>query len=221
MFKIKPDEPTGPAAGRSEKSASAQPSTNYPAASYRQGARATRSIERPNEPGSSSSLSADRASCLRSLRSEMVDTSSRRQDRFLNSTLPKPVHMQAPKGIDLPRGMLPGTSSDLWKQSLNSEKAHIRSNINAQREQDWTTSAKCGHLRKIDGTLPASYIRKLYGSLPRNRADLLTQLRTGHSWLSTYAKAFGFRDNDACQHMLVSPRLEVSLAGSFGLPYAE
>ncbi|KAJ6148552.1 hypothetical protein N7497_010534 [Penicillium chrysogenum] len=100
---IKPDEPTGPAAGRSEKSASAQPSTNYPAASYRQGARATRSIERPNEPGSSSSLSADRASCLRSLRSEMVDTSSRRQDRFLNSTLPKPVHMQAPKGIDLPR----------------------------------------------------------------------------------------------------------------------
>jgi hypothetical protein len=104
---------------------------------------------------------------------------------------------------------------------LSREKAHIRSNINAQREQDWTTSAKCGHLRKIDGTLPASYIRKLYGSLPRNRADLLTQLRTGHSWLCTYAKAFGFRDNDACQHMLVSPRLEVSLAGSFGLPYAE
>jgi hypothetical protein len=27
---------------------------------------------------------------------------------------------------------------------------------------------------------------------------LLTQLRTGHNWLSTYAKTFGFRDNDQC-----------------------
>lgn len=27
---------------------------------------------------------------------------------------------------------------------------------------------------------------------------LLTQLRTGHSWLSTYTKAFRFRDNELC-----------------------
>jgi hypothetical protein len=33
-------------------------------------------------------------------------------------------------------------------------------------------------------------------NLPRGRAYLLTQLRTGHNWLSTYAKTFGFRDND-------------------------
>lgn len=54
------------------------------------------------------------------------------------------------------------------------------------------------HLRQIDNTLPAKYTRRLYGSLPRNRAYLLTQLRTGHSWLSTYAKAFRFRDDDLC-----------------------
>jgi hypothetical protein len=60
------------------------------------------------------------------------------------------------------------------------------------------TSSKGGHLRKIDGALPATYTRRLYGSPPRNRAYLLTQLRTGHNWLSTYAKIFGFRDNDQC-----------------------
>jgi hypothetical protein len=27
---------------------------------------------------------------------------------------------------------------------------------------------------------------------------LLTQLRTGHNWLSTYAKRFGFRGDDRC-----------------------
>ena len=38
-----------------------------------------------------------------------------------------------------------------------------------------------------------------YVSWPRNRAYLLTQLRTGHNWLSTYAKKFGFRDDDRCE----------------------
>lgn len=33
----------------------------------------------------------------------------------------------------------------------------------------------------------------------RSRAYLLTQLRTGHSSLSTYAKKFGFRDDDLCE----------------------
>lgn len=51
---------------------------------------------------------------------------------------------------------------------LSREMAHIRNNINAQWGQDWRSSAKGGHLRKIDGTLPASYTRKLYGNLPRN-----------------------------------------------------
>ncbi|KAI2736044.1 hypothetical protein DTO013E5_9199 [Penicillium roqueforti] len=53
--------------------------------------------------------------------------------------------------------------------------------------------------RRISSALPARYTRKLYGSLPRNRAYLLTQLRTGHNWLSTYAKKFGFRDDDRCE----------------------
>ena len=55
------------------------------------------------------------------------------------------------------------------------------------------------HLRKIDGTLPARYTRKLYGNLPRNRAYLLTQLCMGHNWLASYAKKFGFRDDNLCE----------------------
>lgn len=50
----------------------------------------------------------------------------------------------------------------------------------------------------VDSTLPAKYMRKLHRSLSRNRAYLLTQLHTGHCWLTTYAKTFGFRDDNLC-----------------------
>ena len=43
------------------------------------------------------------------------------------------------------------------------------------------------------------HTRRLYGPLPRNRAYLLTQLRTGHSWLATHAKLHRFRDDDKCE----------------------
>jgi ribonuclease HI len=106
-----------------------------------------------------------------------------------------------------------------FRPLLTRERAHIRSNILAQWEQEWKSSAKGAHLRSIDKTLPATYTRRLYGNLPRIRAYLLTQLRTGHNWLSTYAKTFGFRDDDQCEcgaqetvvHVLVDcPRLRDS-----------
>jgi hypothetical protein len=81
---------------------------------------------------------------------------------------------------------------------LSRERAHIRQGIHAQWKNEWNGSSTGAHLRQIDDTLPAKYTRWLYGSLPRNRAYLLTQLRTGHCWLSTYAKAFRFRDDDLC-----------------------
>ncbi|KAJ5111881.1 hypothetical protein NUU61_001511 [Penicillium alfredii] len=81
---------------------------------------------------------------------------------------------------------------------LSRERAHIRKGIHTQWEREWKECRNGGHLRVIDNALPAKYTRRLYGSLPRNRAYLLTQLRTGHCWLSTYAKAFRFRDDDLC-----------------------
>lgn len=98
------------------------------------------------------------------------------------------------------------------------EKAFIRDNIHTQWEQEWKSSGTGAYLRGIDATLPSKYTRRLYGTLPRNRSYLLTQLRTGHSWLSTYAKRFRFQEDDKCTcgaretvvHVLVDcPRLRV------------
>ena len=86
-----------------------------------------------------------------------------------------------------------------FRPLLSRENAFVRSKIYAQWGQEWKSNTQGAHLRKIDGGLPARYTRKLYGNLPRNRAYLLTQLRTGHNWLSTYAKKFGFRDDDLCE----------------------
>ncbi|KAJ5138858.1 uncharacterized protein N7515_003706 [Penicillium bovifimosum] len=86
-----------------------------------------------------------------------------------------------------------------FRPLLTRENAFLRSRTHAQWEQEWRLSTKGAHLRKVDGALPARYTRKLYGNLPRNRAYLLTQLRTGHNWLSTYAKKFGFHDDDRCE----------------------
>ena len=82
---------------------------------------------------------------------------------------------------------------------LSREKAFIRDRIRAHWKQEWRTSSKGSHLRRIDKSLPSKYTRRLYGSLPRNRAYLLTQLRTGHSWLSTYRKARGHAEDDKCE----------------------
>ncbi|KGO64408.1 hypothetical protein PITC_022580 [Penicillium italicum] len=86
-----------------------------------------------------------------------------------------------------------------FRPLLTRENTFLRGKIHAQWEQEWNSSTKGAHLRKVDSALPARHTRKLYGNLPRNRAYLLTQLRTGHNWLFTYAKKFGFRDDDHCE----------------------
>ena len=103
-----------------------------------------------------------------------------------------------------------------FQHLLSREKGFIRNRIQKQWENEWKTSPKGGHLRRIDKNLPSIHSRRLYGSLPRNRAYLLTQLRTGHSWLATHSKLQRFRDDDQCEcgaaetvvHVLVDcPRL--------------
>jgi len=86
-----------------------------------------------------------------------------------------------------------------FRPLLSRENAFIRDRIHTQWRQEWKSSIKGLHLRKIDDTLPARYTRKLYGNLPRNRAYLLTQLRTGHNWLSSYRKKIGYIDDDRCE----------------------
>jgi hypothetical protein len=103
-----------------------------------------------------------------------------------------------------------------FQHLLSGEKGFIRNRIQNEWEQGWRTSRKGGHLRQIDQNLPSIHTRRLYGSLPRNRAYLLTQLRTGHSWLAIQGKMHKLREDDKCEcgavetvtHVLIDcPRL--------------
>ncbi|KAK9846218.1 zinc finger protein, partial [Penicillium brevicompactum] len=95
------------------------------------------------------------------------------------------------------RGSLTG-QTHTFCPLLSREKAFVRNNIHVRWEKEWKESGEGGHLHTIDNALPAKYTRRLYGPLPRHRAYLLTQLRTGHCWLATFAKAFRIQDNDRC-----------------------
>ena len=74
---------------------------------------------------------------------------------------------------------VPG-KTHIFAPLLSREKAFIRRGIYAQWEKEWKESRSGSHLQRVDHSLPANYTRRLYGPLPRNRANLLTQLRTGH-----------------------------------------
>jgi ribonuclease HI len=108
------------------------------------------------------------------------------------------------------------TKTHPFCRPVSREKAAIRRQILKEWEDEWKTSNKGTHLRRIDTKLPAIRSRRLYQSLPRNRAYLLTQLRTGHSWLATHGKALRHREDDKCEcgaketvvHILIDcPRL--------------
>lgn len=86
-----------------------------------------------------------------------------------------------------------GMAGHLAKEAVSAEKQHpfqrllsrergvIRRRIIKQWEQEWKTSKNGGHLPQIDKALPSIHARRLYGSLRRDRAYLVIQLRTGHS----------------------------------------
>jgi hypothetical protein len=86
-----------------------------------------------------------------------------------------------------------------FQHLLSREKGYIRRKIQKEWEQEWKTSKKGGHLCQIDATLPSIRTRRMYGSLPRSRAYLLTQLRTGHTWLATHGKRHNLQENDKCE----------------------
>lgn len=108
--------------------------------------------------------------------------------------------------------------SHAFRNLFTREIGLIRDRNFSEWENEWKMSNKGGHLRRLDVALPSVHSRRLYGSLPRNRAYLLTQLRTGHSWLASHAKIYRFREDDKCEcgaketvvHVLIDcPRLAV------------
>jgi len=63
-------------------------------------------------------------------------------------------------------------------------------------QREWQTTEKGKHLQRINNRLPSKHTQSLYRAWLRNRAYLLTQLRTGHLWLTTHTKIFGFTEEN-------------------------
>nr|KMM69067.1 hypothetical protein CPAG_05390 [Coccidioides posadasii RMSCC 3488] len=92
----------------------------------------------------------------------------------------------------------------------------IRDRILSEWENKWKTSSKGRHLKRLDVMLPSIHTGRLYDTLPRNRTYLLSQLRTGHSWLASHGKLQRLCEEDKCEcgaketvtHVLIDcPRL--------------
>ena len=54
------------------------------------------------------------------------------------------------------------------------------------------------HLKRSDQGLPSKRALRVYGLLSRHQTYLLAQLRTGHSWLATYALSRKVSEDDRC-----------------------
>ncbi|KAF4228839.1 hypothetical protein CNMCM8980_000121 [Aspergillus fumigatiaffinis] len=164
-------------------------------------------VERP------ATILSDSMSALQAIR----NSSNKSGQKIIRATLQAASEMKA-RGIPIRLQWVPGHCGDPgndeadrlareavgprkmhpFQHLLSREKGFIRKRILNEWKEEWTKSTKGGHLHRIDKTLPSIRTRRLYGSLPRNRAYLLTQLRTGHSWLATYGKLRHYRDDDRC-----------------------
>jgi hypothetical protein len=64
--------------------------------------------------------------------------------------------------------------SHRFRQLASRQRRSNGDQIVTEWENAWRLSEKGRHLRQIDTTLPSPRTRRLYDSLPRNRAYLLT-----------------------------------------------
>ena len=86
-----------------------------------------------------------------------------------------------------------------YRQPVSMYRGKVHRKIADEWRQEWVTSQKGKLLKKIDDSLPAKRALRVYSSLTRHQTYLLVQLRTGHSWLATFAKLFRFTDDNRCE----------------------
>jgi ribonuclease HI len=86
-----------------------------------------------------------------------------------------------------------------FHKPLNLRRTYNRKVVLKHWTSQWLLAANGNHLRTIDTALPDKHARQLYNSLNRTRSNILAQLRTGHSWLSSYGKRMKKTENDKCE----------------------
>ena len=86
-----------------------------------------------------------------------------------------------------------------FRYLVSARKRDIRKKMLEEWQEEWQSIDKGKYLRRIDDGLPSKRTQSLYGPLQRDRVYLLAQLRTGHSWLATHAKIYGFKEEDKCE----------------------
>lgn len=84
----------------------------------------------------------------------------------------------------------------IFRRSLAAQKKQNQDRMLQEWQKEWQSSEKGKHLRRIAGGLPSKHTQKLYGPRQRNRAYLLAQLRTGHSWLASHTRTLRFSVED-------------------------
>jgi len=86
---------------------------------------------------------------------------------------------------ELAKEVVSPTKTHRFRNLVSAHKKEDREKIPNEWRLEWQSTEKGTHLRVIDFGLPSKHAQRLYGSFPRNRAYVMAQLRTGHSWLST------------------------------------
>jgi hypothetical protein len=86
-----------------------------------------------------------------------------------------------------------------FRRYFSTQKRQDRKRMLAGWKKEWHSTDKGKHLRRVDDGLPAKRMQRLYSPRQWNRAYLLVQLRTGDSWLATYAKICSFYEEAKCK----------------------
>ena len=135
---------------------------------------------------------------------EVIQKTSTDQRRVSIQWIPKkaqiPEHVEADRLAKVATASIGVTISTMWarrtsrKHSRTKLKALIQDTTRAMSE--WKTGQS---LRAIDSAIPGKHTKDLYDTLHRKEAQILSQLRTGHTRLNSFLHKIGVVDSAACE----------------------
>ena len=102
------------------------------------------------------------------------------------------------EGNQLAKKAVSSTEGHGFRSLLSTFRRLQHKKIEEEWRQEWNAAVHSRHLKRIDHDQPAKRALHIYGTLTRHQTYLLAQLRTGHSWLATYAMNRRFTEDARC-----------------------